>query len=105
VRPDLVVHCLVTLAFEMWRVLYILIPSPFPLSRFVKFFRSILLRNTSCSIRCNSRATSTALCSLETYSPVRKGDRRHLRKMKTLTMHTPRGWGGLEREISMTLRV
>lgn len=44
-----------------------------------------------------------ALCSLETYSSMRKVDRKHPGQMKILTIHTPRK--RLEREIGATLCV
>lgn len=88
------VHCPVTLAFQIWRVLDILIASPFPLSCLVQFFSSVVLWNTY--------RMSGAILGLQvqvsalwkTYSPVRKVDRKHLRKMKILTMHQGATWEG-----------
>lgn len=45
-------------------------------------------------VRCYSRVTSSGLSSLETYHPVRKVDKKHLRKMKILTMHQGATWEG-----------
>lgn len=92
--PDRVAYCPVTLSFQIWDALYILVSSPFPC--LVKFFCSVMLQRTCCmsgAILLLERQPS----ALEAYSSMRKAVRNHLGQVKILALHTPRK--GLEREL------